>query len=142
MEINDLTYEIRGAIFEVHNELGPGLFESVYEAALVMELADRGLSVKNQVDLPVIYKEINLGLGFRIDILVNDSVIIEIKSVETLHNVHKKQLINYLKLSEKKIGILVNFNVDKLENKISLVRIANLKLCKKIIYVVKKKLHE
>jgi GxxExxY protein len=125
MELNDITYKVRGAIFTVFNELGPGLLESVYEAALWHELTSMGLKAATQVPLPVIYKEIRLELGFRLDILVADQVIIEIKSVETLHNVHKKQLLTYLKLSGKKLGILVNFNVAKLVDKESLIRIIN-----------------
>ncbi len=124
-ELNELTYKIRGAIFEVHNELGSGLFENVYEAALLLELKQKGLFVKNQVELPVVYKGKQLGLGFRLDILVNDEIIIEIKSVEKLHDVHKKQLLTYLKLSKHKLGILVNFNVAKLVDKESLIRIIN-----------------
>ena len=125
MEINDISYKIRGAIFEVYNTLGPGLLESVYESALSMELIQSGLEIKTQVALPVIYKENKLELGFRLDILVENEIIIEIKSVEILHDVHKKQLLTYLKLSNKKLGILVNFNVSKLEDKISIVRIIN-----------------
>ena len=125
MDINDLTYKIRGAIFKVHKTLGPGLLESVYEAALVYELMQIGLKVLSQIGLPVNYDGILLELGFRIDILVEDSVIIEIKSVETLHDVHKKQLLTYLKLSNKRIGILVNFNVSSLTDKESLIRIIN-----------------
>ncbi|MFM2224445.1 MAG: hypothetical protein RJA07_647 [Bacteroidota bacterium] len=125
MTINDITYKIRGAIFTVHKELGPGLFESVYEAALAYELAEMGLQVKTQIALPVEYKGVKLELGFRLDILVNEEVIIEIKSVETLNNVHKKQLLTYLKLAEKKIGILVNFNESILVDKESLIRIIN-----------------
>ncbi|TAE40157.1 MAG: GxxExxY protein [Sphingobacteriales bacterium] len=124
-ELNELTYKIRGAIFEVHNELGSGLFENVYEAALLLELKQKGLFVKNQVELLVVYKGMQLGLGFRLDILVNDEIIIEIKSVEKLHDVHKKQLLTYLKLSKYKLGILVNFNVAKLVDKESLIRIIN-----------------
>lgn len=124
-EINEITYKIRGAIFEVFNELGPGLLESVYEAALLVELNQKGLNAKSQVGLPVVYKNIQLELGFRIDILVENKVIIEIKSVEILHDVHKKQLLTYLKLSKKKLGILVNFNVSKLVDKESLIRIIN-----------------
>ena len=125
MELNDLTYKIRGAIFTVHTELGPGLLESVYEAAVSYELIQLGLVVKSQVGLPVNYKDQKLELGFRIDVLVEDSVIIEIKSVEVLHDVHKKQLLTYLKLSGKKLGILVNFNVSKLIDKENLIRIIN-----------------
>jgi GxxExxY protein len=124
-ELNQLTYKIRGAIFEVYNELGPGLLESVYEAALLHELQKNGLTVKSQVGLPVVYKDIGLELGFRLDILVNETVIIEIKSVETLHDIHKKQLLTYLKLSKKKLGILVNFNASKLIDKETIIRIIN-----------------
>lgn len=125
MELNELTYKIRGAIFTVHNELGPGLLESVYEAALIYEFSSLGLLSKSQVGLPVHYKEVQLELGFRIDILVENQIILEIKSVEILHDIHKKQLLTYLKLADKKLGILVNFNVSKLIDKESLIRIIN-----------------
>ncbi|MEQ8302135.1 MAG: GxxExxY protein [Cyclobacteriaceae bacterium] len=123
--LNDLSYKIRGAIFTVFNELGPGLLESVYESALARELVDSGLIVATQVPLPVIYKDIKLEIGFRIDILVENQVVIEVKSVEMLHDVHKKQLLTYLRLSNKKLGILVNFNSSKLVDKESLIRIIN-----------------
>lgn len=125
MEPNDLTYKIRGGIFTVYNELGPGLLESVYEAALRYELNEMGLNVKCQLGIPVCYKEIKLELGFRMDILVEEKIIIEVKSVELLHDVHKKQLLTYLKLSGKKLGILVNFNAAKLVDKESIIRIIN-----------------
>jgi len=125
VELNDLTYQIRGAIYKVHSTLGPGLFESVYEAALIYELKQLNLAVESQVGLPVIYSGVQLELGFRLDILVENTVIIEVKSVETLLDVHKKQLLTYLKLSGKKIGILVNFNAASLINKESLIRIIN-----------------
>ena len=110
MNENDLSYVIRGAIFKVYNTLGPGLFESVYELALCHELTKSGLSVACQVALPVIYDDVKLDAGFRIDILVEDMVIIEIKSIEHLAEVHHKQVLTYLKLSQLKLGILVNFN--------------------------------
>ncbi|MCU0323100.1 MAG: GxxExxY protein [Chitinophagaceae bacterium] len=125
MQLNDLTYKIRGGIFNVHSTLGLGLFETVYEAALMYELESMGLKAKCQVGLPVHYKETKLELGFRADIVVEDQVIIEIKSVEALHDVHKKQLLNYLKLTKMKVGFLVNFNVVSLEDKLSLIRIIN-----------------
>ncbi len=125
MELNDLTYKIRGAIFSVFNELGPGLLESVYEAALLKELMDVNLRTISQVPLPVVYKGVKLEIGFRLDILVEDKIIIEIKSVEFLHDVHKKQLLTYLKLSNRKLGILVNFNAAKLIDKESIIRIIN-----------------
>ena len=123
MELNDLTYQIRGAIYKVHSSLGPGLFESVYEAALIYELMEMNLNVKSQLGLPVHYNNIVLELGFRIDILVEDQIIIEIKSVTELKDVHKKQMTTYLKLSGMKVGILVNFNVSSLVDKVSLIRI-------------------
>ena len=125
MDLNDLSYKVRGVIFTVHTELGPGLLESVYEAALFHELAVAGLNAVTQIAVPVLYKDVKLELGFRIDILVENELVIEIKSVEALHDVHKKQLLTYLKLAEKKLGILVNFNVAKLIDKESLIRIIN-----------------
>ena len=125
MDINDLTYKIRGAFFKVHKTLGPGLLESVYEAALMYEFMQLGLKVISQVGLPVNYNGILLELGFRIDIIVEDSVIIEVKSIETLHDVHMKQVLTYLRLSGKKLGFLVNFNVSGLKDKESLIRIIN-----------------
>mgnify|MGYP005749360447 CR=1 FL=1 len=125
MNINDLTFKIRGAAFTVHNELGPGLLESVYEATLAYELINLGLNVRTQVPLPVFYKEIKLDLGFRIDLLIEDAVIVEIKSVELLHDVHKKQLLTYLKLSNKKLGLLINFNSTKLIEKETIIRVIN-----------------
>ena len=125
VDLNDITYKIRGTIFKVHSTLGPGLLESVYEAALLYELVQLGFSVVSQVGLPVNYNNIKLELGFRIDIIVEDCVIIEVKSVEILHDVHKKQLLTYLKLRGKKLGILVNFNVSSLKDKESIIRIIN-----------------
>jgi GxxExxY protein len=125
MDLNDITYKIRGAIFTIHKELGPGLLESVYEAALLYELQSIGLNVKSQLGIPVKYKDVKLELGFRMDILVEDLIIIEIKSIEILHDVHKKQLLTYLKLSNKKLGILVNFNASVLKDKESIIRIIN-----------------
>ena len=123
MEENDITYKIRGCIFLVYKNLGPGLLESVYEAALLHELKKHNLEVKNQVVLPVLYDGINLEIGFRLDIVVEDKVIIEIKSVEDLSKLHFKQLLTYLKLSRKKVGILVNFNCENITENIK--RIVN-----------------
>lgn len=111
---NDISYLIRGAIFKVYNELGPGLLESVYETILKYELQKQGLEVKSQVPLSVIYDNTKLELGFRLDLLVNKKVLIEIKSVENILKVHHKQVLTYLKLSNLKLGILVNFNVDNI----------------------------
>ena len=123
MEENDISYAIRGAAFKVHTTLGPGLLESVYETALSYELRKEGFDVKNQLGLPVVYDEIKMELGFRMDILVNEKVIIEIKSVEILNDVHHKQLLTYLKLSNKKLDLLINFNSSSLKD--SIVRIVN-----------------
>jgi GxxExxY protein len=123
LEENDITYKIRGCIFLVYKNLGPGLLESVYEAALLHELKKHNLEVKSQVVLPVLYDGINLEIGFRLDIVVEDKVIIEIKSVEDLSKLHFKQLLTYLKLSRKKVGILVNFNCENITENIK--RIVN-----------------
>lgn len=118
MTENEISYKIRGAIFDVYSALGPGLLESAYEATLIYELKNRGLYVLSQVPLPLIYNNINLDVGYRIDLLVNNKVIIEIKSVEQIHAVHHKQVLTYLKLSGNKLGILVNFNCDNIGNSI------------------------
>lgn len=115
---NDLSYIIRGCVFDVYNELGPGLLESIYEAALAYELIEKGLNVKTQVGLPVKYKDTQLDIGYRIDILVEDKVIIELKSIETILNVHHKQVLTYLKLTKIKLGLLVNFNTDDISKSI------------------------
>ena len=125
MNLNDITYKIRGAAFKVHHELGPGLLESVYEATLAYELEQEGLRVSTQLGLPLVYREIKFNIGFRLDILVEDSVILEIKSVDSLNQVHFKQLLTYLRLSDKKLGMLINFNVNRLEDKTSIVRVVN-----------------
>ena len=95
---------------EIHKTLGPGLLESVYESALAFDLGEMGLEVKTQVPIPLIYKEIKQEIGFRIDILVEDKVIIEVKSVENLAPVHFAQTLTYLKLSNRKLALLINFN--------------------------------
>ena len=110
MEENDISYIIRGCIFKVYNNLGPGLLESAYEAALGFELMNAGLQAKIQVALPMIYQTVKIDVGYRLDVVVEDKVIIEIKSVENLMDVHHKQVITYLKLSGMRLGLLVNFN--------------------------------
>lgn len=125
MKLNAMTDEIRKAIFEVHKTLGPGLFESVYEQALLYDINLLRLKAQQQVGLLVIYKGREVEMGFRIGILLEGNVIIEIKSIETLLNVHKKQLNTYLKLSGKKLGVLVNLNVNVFVNKENLIRIIN-----------------
>ena len=123
--LNELSHKIRGAFFKVHGSFGPGLLESVYLAALTYELSELNLSVQTQLGLPVNYNGITLELGFRLDLLVQNEIIVEVKSVEALHDVHKKQLLTYLKLANKKLGLLVNFNVSSLKDKESLIRIIN-----------------
>jgi len=123
MTPNEITYEIRGAIYDVYKELGPGLLESVYEEALCFELEQRGLSIERQKQVPIIYKGSRLKTDLRLDILVEDKVIIELKSVEEMKKVFSKQLLTYLRLMDKRIGILVNFNTDNILT--SITRIAN-----------------
>ena len=106
-----LSYKIIGCAMEVYNTLGPGLLEAAYEKALIHELELNGLSVASQVSVEMNYKGVNLGAGLRLDLLVEDSIIIELKSVEELKPVHYKQLLTYLKLMDKRIGLLINFNV-------------------------------
>ena len=123
MTENQISYQIRGAIFDVYNELGPGLLESVYEEAMVFELQKRGLSIQRQLEVPILYKGEKLSTDLRLDLLVEDSVIVELKSVSELQDVHYKQLLTYLKLTKKKLGILVNFNTDDIQYDIK--RVAN-----------------
>jgi GxxExxY protein len=118
MTEKDISYIVRGAIFKVYNELGPGLFESVYESALVYQLRKEGLDVKAQVEVPVFYDKQRLDIGFRIDILVEDVVIIEIKSVEELSKVHHKQVLTYLRVTGLQLALLVNFNSDDISKSI------------------------
>lgn len=115
---NEVSYKIRGCIFNVYNNLGPGLLESAYEAALKYELEKANLQVRTQVALPMIYESIKVDVGYRLDLLVENKVIIELKSVEFLLDVHHKQLITYLKLSGLKLGLLVNFNSDDISKSI------------------------
>ena len=108
--ITKLSYEIMGCAIEVHKELGPGLLESIYEKCLTYELRNKGYKVGNQVTVPIIYKEISLVSNVRLDLLVNDTIVVEIKSVEHLLPVHQAQLLTYMRLLEKPQGILLNFN--------------------------------
>jgi GxxExxY protein len=119
MDTNEITGEIVDAAIKVHTELGPGLFESVYEEALAYELKKRGLSVNRQVDIPIRYDNIPMGAGFRADLLIENEIIIEIKSVEKLLSVHKKQVLTYLRLMRLKVGILINFNEELLKRGIN-----------------------
>ncbi|MGE5426616.1 MAG: GxxExxY protein [Methylococcaceae bacterium] len=123
MEINQLTELILRCAYSVHSPLGPGLLESAYEECLYYELKQVGLLVEKQKPLPLVYKEIKLEAGYRIDLLVDKRVIIEIKSIESFTDVHTAQVLTYLKLSGCKIGLLLNFNVVSLKNGIK--RLAN-----------------
>jgi len=114
MDYNKTTETIIGAAIEVHRHLGPGLLESTYEACLAYELTERGLKLERQKVLPVKYREILLDCGYRIDLLVENSVIVELKAVERLEAIHEAQLLSYLKLSGVPIGLLLNFNVIEL----------------------------
>lgn len=118
MTENEISYLIRGAIFKIYNRLGAGLFENVYKQVLKYELENLGLTVKTEVSLPLIYDNLKFDIGFRIDLLVNDKVIVEIKSVEKIAEVHHKQTITYLKLMGLKLALLVNFNSDNIANNI------------------------
>ena len=120
---NEITYQIGGAIFDVYRELGPGLLESVYEEALVFELQERGLNVERQVLVPIVYKGNTLKTDLRLDLIVEDRVIIELKSVDEMKKVYFKQLLTYLRLMDKKVGLLVNFNTDDILD--SIKRIVN-----------------
>ena len=115
-ELNRITQIIIGAAMAVHRELGPGLLESAYEACLAYELPDRGLSVERQKALPVKYRGVNVDCGYRIDLLVEGKVVIELKAVERLEAIHQAQLLSYLKLSGCKVGLLINFNVKVLKS--------------------------
>ncbi|NML65641.1 GxxExxY protein [Hymenobacter sp. RP-2-7] len=123
MEYDELTGRILGSAFRVHTVLGPGLLESVYEVALAHELRKAGLLVATQVEMPVVYDGIRLDLAFRADMVVEGRVIIELKSVEALAPVHSKQLLNYLRLSGLKTGLLLNFNTVSLKDQ--LIRLSN-----------------
>ncbi|HLK27651.1 MAG TPA: GxxExxY protein [Puia sp.] len=116
MELNKLTEIIIGNAIEVHKHLGPGLLESTYESCLYYELMQTGFQIKRQVGLPIVYKEIKLEEGYRMDFLIENKIVVEIKSVEALNEIHAAQVLTYLKLSGAKIGLLINFNVLKLTN--------------------------
>lgn len=123
MTENEISYLVRGAVFEIYNQIGPGLLESVYEEALFYELKDRGLKVEKQVDLPLKYKGVWLQKAYRLDLLVEDKVIVEVKSVSELIDLHHKQLLTYLRLTSTKLGLLINFNSTEVKH--SIVRIVN-----------------
>jgi len=115
-DLDAVTDKVIGAAIQVHRRLGPGLLESAYEACLAYELARRGLKVRTQVPLPVVYDEVRLDCAYRIDLLVEDSVVVELKAVEQLAPVHDAQMISYLRLSGCRVGLLINFNVSLLKH--------------------------
>lgn len=115
-ELNILSGKILDAAIEVHRELGPGLLESVYEHCLYKELTSRGLKVERQVILPVVYKDETIDKGFRIDLLVEDAIIIELKAVDLFSKINEAQIITYLRLANKKLGLLINFNTRLLKH--------------------------
>ena len=115
MKVNELTEQIIGAAIEVHRSLGPGLLESTYEACLLYELAERKLYVERQKALPVVYKGVRIDCGYRIDLLVEREVIVELKAVGHIEPIHEAQLLSYLKLSGCQVGLLINFNVKQLK---------------------------
>jgi len=115
-QLNALTEQIIGAAMEVHRVIGPGLLESAYEACLAFELRERGFLVEQQKPLPVTYKQVKLDCGYRLDMLVNNSVIVEIKAVEKLTSVHEAQLLSYLRLMDRQVGPLLNFHCTMLKH--------------------------
>ena len=116
MDINEISGAVVDAAMKVHSALGPGLLESTYEACLAYELRKRGLQVATQVGLPVVYDEAQLDIGYRIDLLVENLVIVELKAADAVLPIHEAQLLSYLKLSGKKVGLLINFNVLRLKD--------------------------
>src|SRR5580698_8454565 len=114
--LDSITRRIIGAAIEVHRRLGPGLLESAYEACLTYELQQAGIQVERQKPLPVIYREVKLDCGYRIDLVVEDEIIVEIKAVEKLLPIHEAQLLSYLRLAKKKVGLLMNFHVPVIKN--------------------------
>ena len=121
MTENEVSGQIVDAAIKVHTVLGPGLLESVYEAAMAYELEKRGFKVLRQHPIPVIFEEVHLECGFRADLIVQDLVVVELKAVEQVHPVHKKQLLTHLRLTGKRVGLLINFNVELLKDGITRV---------------------
>lgn len=116
MQLNDITHEILDSAYKVHSNLGPGLLESAYQACLVYELRKKGLTVEVEKALPLIYEDMKLECGYRIDILVENKVVVELKCVESFRDVHTAQVLTYLKLSGCKVGLLLNFYTKSLKN--------------------------
>lgn len=116
MEINQITEKIIGCAIEVHKSLGPGLLESAYEECLSFELLKAGLKIERQKPVPVVYKDIKLDCGYRMDLLVENTVIIELKTLDAFNPVHEAQILTYMKFGNKVVGLLINFNVTLLKN--------------------------
>jgi GxxExxY protein len=114
MKENDISYKVIGCAIEVHRQLGPGLLESAYQECLFYKLKKEGLQVEKEKSMPLVFEEVKLDVGYRIDLLVESKVVIELKSVEALNDVHRAQTLTYLKLGGFKLGLLINFNVSKL----------------------------
>jgi len=123
VDINEVSGQAVDAAMKVHSVLGPGLFESTYEAVMLYELHKRGLKADSQVELPVVYETITIDVGYRMDILLEEMVVLELKVVEELIPRHRAQLLSYLKLSGKKLGLLMNFNVEHMKD--GIIRIVN-----------------
>ena len=121
MTENEIAKQIVDVAFKIHTTFGPGLLESVYETIMAYELQKRGLRVQRQQAIPVIYEDVRMDLGFRADLIVEGKVVVEIKSVEAIAPVHKKQLLTYLRLTDKRLGLLIIFNVELIKNGISRV---------------------
>lgn len=123
MTENAIARQIVDAAYQVHTKLGPGLFESVYESVMAHELTKRGLAVERQQAIPVVYETVHMEAGFRADLIVNGKVIVEIKSIEAIAPVHKKQLLTYLRLADKRLGLLINFDTNLIKD--GIVRVVN-----------------
>jgi GxxExxY protein len=123
MDLNEVSKIVIDAAMRVHTELGPGLLESAYQACLEFELRKRGLAVATQVGLPVVYEGVKVDVGYRLDLIVEDDLVVELKAVDKIHPIHKAQLLSYLRLSGKKLGLIINFNVLHLKD--GIVRMVN-----------------
>jgi GxxExxY protein len=123
MTENEIATTVVDAAYTIHTRLGPGLLESVYETTLAYELTKRGLTVRRQQAMPVVYESVRMDIGFRADLIVADKVIVEIKSIEAVSPVHRKQLLTYLRLTDKRLGLLINFNVELIKG--GLTRVVN-----------------
>ena len=123
MTENEIATTVVDAAYTIHTRLGPGLLESVYETTLAYELTKRGLTVRRQQAMPVVYESVRMDIGFRADLIVADKVIVEIKSIEAISPVHRKQPLTYLRLTDKRLGLLINFNVELIKG--GLTRVVN-----------------